>query len=212
MGNCNQEHQHTAACDHSNDDPNRGSEFSLYTQIDFEGIRCFNALDPANAKTIFRCWDDRFETVNSLESDADEQIILFIPFISNIKLKSILLLGQPGESNPKLLKVFINREDVDFDSVDSIEPLQEWNLIEHPPRNIIPEYPTKLTKFASVRNITLFFDSNFGAVTTMIHYLGFKGEWTAVHRDPIITVYELAANPADHKQKSGQESFRSAIQ
>jgi hypothetical protein len=32
----------------------------------------------------------------------------------------------------------------------------------------------------NVRNITLFFQENFGGETTKIFYIGFKGEWTEV--------------------------------
>jgi hypothetical protein len=58
-----------------------------------------------------------------------------------------------------------------------------------------------------VRNLTLFFPENGSgdedSVTT-IRYIGLKGEWEEVKRDPIITIYELAANPADHpKTESG---------
>lgn len=40
-----------------------------------------------------------------------------------------------------------------------------------------------------------------GSVCTKITYLGFKGEFTTINKDPIITNYEIAANPSDHKLK-----------
>ena len=75
---------------------------------------------------------------------------------------------------------WINREDVDFDSVDSIAPLQEWELIEHVPSGECPDYPTKITKFSQLRNLTLFFPDNFGREETKITYIGLRGEWTPV--------------------------------
>lgn len=40
------------------------------------------------------------------------------------------------------------------------------------------DYPTKLSKMQNVSDITLFVPSNFGADSTIITYLGFKGENT----------------------------------
>lgn len=42
------------------------------------------------------------------------------------------------------------------------------------------DYPTKLAKMQNVSDITLFVPSNFGADSTVITYLGFKGESTKV--------------------------------
>ncbi|KAJ3308988.1 hypothetical protein HDU76_003754 [Blyttiomyces sp. JEL0837] len=114
------------------------------------------------------------------------------------------------------MKAYINREDIDFDSVESIQPPdQEWDLIEAPPSSSkntrqTPEYPTRISKFSNVRNLTLYFPSNGGGDTTKIFYVGLKGEWTEVKKDPIITLYELAANPADHKTKTGAFSTNSS--
>jgi hypothetical protein len=92
--------------DHDDEGPQGGEEKSLFQQIDLNGVRCYNttSLTPS---TIFRPWDKRFETQDSLESDADEQMILFVPFLSSIKLKSIGLLGPNDEQAPSSLQVYI---------------------------------------------------------------------------------------------------------
>lgn len=48
--------------------------------------------------------------------------------------------------------------------------------------NDVIEYGVRVTKFTSVRNITLFFPENFGEDTSIVRYIGFKGEWTEVRR------------------------------
>lgn len=73
---------------------------------------------------------------------------------------------------------FINRDDIDFDAADSYTPTQEFELVEG--TNEVVEYGTKITKFSSVRSITLFFPENFGADTSIVRFIGFKGEWTEV--------------------------------
>ncbi|KAJ3065424.1 hypothetical protein HDU98_011211 [Podochytrium sp. JEL0797] len=180
-----------------------GDEYSLYKHIDIDNIRTFNEAVPGSAKKIFKPWADRFDETNvgGVETDADEQLIIFIPFTGLVKLKSIAIRGL-GEHAPSHMKAYINREDIDFSTVESVNPPdQEWELVDTllNPGNEIPEYPTKLVKFGSLRNLTLFFPSNVtnDEVTTLL-YIGLKGEWTKVNRDPVITIYEAAANPADH--------------
>lgn len=73
---------------------------------------------------------------------------------------------------------FINRDDVDFDTADSYTPVQEFDLVEG--SNNVIEYGVRITKFTSVRNIILYFPENFGEDTSIIRYIGFKGEWTEV--------------------------------
>eukprot|EP01047_Picozoa_sp_COSAG01_P046523 COSAG01_NODE_4377_length_5085_cov_6.039110_4_plen_153_part_00 len=62
-----------------------------------------------------RC--NRLNEEQYLESDADEQLILTIPFSCAVKIKSITVVGSAAEtgSNPAEMRAFINRDDVDFD-------------------------------------------------------------------------------------------------
>ncbi|KAI9208443.1 galactose-binding domain-like protein [Polychytrium aggregatum] len=188
------DHHHHHDHEHDHDGPDRGLESSLFNKIDIEHVRCLNESVDGAGKAVFKHWIDRFDTSKAVTSDADEQLIFIIPFTGSVKLKSIAVLGSPG---PSVMKAFINREDIDFDSADSTKPDQEWELVEDPGQDL-PEYPTRMAKFSNVRSLALYFPSNFGADTTTITYIGFKGEWTEVNKDPIITIYELAANPADH--------------
>jgi hypothetical protein len=41
-----------------------------------------------------------------LESDADEELLLFIPFTANIKLKSFTLIGGENGKGPKKVKMY----------------------------------------------------------------------------------------------------------
>ncbi|TPX49084.1 hypothetical protein SeMB42_g01734 [Synchytrium endobioticum] len=210
------DHEHDEARNgghsHDHDPADRGIEASLFKQIHIDKIRSLNEHEEGAGSKIFKSWDKRFAREPYLESDADQQLIIFVPFTGMVKLKSILILGGPGGMMPKTLKVFTNREDVDFDNVDSIQPLQEWELIDTTALALndtgVPEYPTRMSKFTSVRNISLYISSNYGDDITRISYIGFKGEWTEFKKDPIITIYEAAPNPTDHvKLKDRVESM-----
>ncbi|CDH58199.1 duf1000-domain-containing protein [Lichtheimia corymbifera JMRC:FSU:9682] len=204
-------HCHDEHCDHDHDDlPGAGDQFLLYSRIDRDNVRCMNEAEPGMGKAVIKPWNERLDNTKFLESDADEQLIVFVPFTGTVKLRSICLRTDRTDAAPSSVKVFINRDDVDFDVVESYTPVQTWELVEG--SDDVVEYATRITKFTNVRNITLFFPDNFGNDTSIIRFIGFKGEWSEIKRDPIITVYEASANPADHKTPSGENKMNFSIQ
>ena len=57
-------------------------------------------------------------------------------------------------------------------------------------------------------SITLFFEDNWSdgeEDVTRIGYLGFKGQFTPLNREPVSFLYEAAANPRDHATIAGVE-------
>ncbi|KAL0077001.1 galactose-binding domain-like protein [Phycomyces blakesleeanus] len=206
MTHCHDEH-----CDHDHGDlPDAGDQFNLYSRIDHDNVCCLNESEPNSGKKIIKPWNERMDNTNWLESDADEELIVHVPFTGTVKLRSICLRTDPGESAPATLKVFINRDGMDFDAAQSYTPTQTWELVQG--HNDVLEYSTRITKFTNVRTLTLFFPDNFGGDTSIVRFLGFKGEWTELKRDPIITVYEANANPADHKNPAGENKMDYSIQ
>ncbi|CAG8549250.1 729_t:CDS:2, partial [Scutellospora calospora] len=129
-------------------------------------------------------------------------------FTGSVKLKSITIKSGPGNSCPSKMKAYINREDIDFDTVDSYTETQEWELISSQD-NI--EYITRMTKMYNVRNLSLYFPENFGDDVTRIFYIGLKGEWTEIKSDQIITIYEATPNPADHRNPAENERVHHTI-
>lgn len=63
----------------------------------------------------------------------------------------------------------------------------------------IAEYAVSRAAFSNITSITLYIPANHGEETTKILYIGLRGEWTKLNRNPVITSYEAAANPKDHK-------------
>ena len=190
---------HGCACEHQHDDPNRGDEYSLYAVVDNARVRAMNAVEADFAYKLFKPWDERFTNDYSLTSDADEELLIYIPFTASVKLKSIALLGLNDASAPSKMNVWINRTDIDFDSVGSIPPTQFWECIETVRQGELAEYPTRIAKFNGVTAMYLHIPSNFGADATVLKYIGLKGEWSVLNRDPVIALYESSARPVDHK-------------
>lgn len=203
-------HDHDNGHDHD-DSPERGAEFSLYKYIDEARLRGLNISNGCSKLSdIFKPWPDRMDRSKYVESDADEEMIIFIPFSGQVRLKSIAVRGGPDANGPSKMKVWINREDVDFDSVGGMEPLQEWDCMVD--SDEVVEYQTRLAKFGSVRSLTIYFPENFsGAEQTRIDYLGLKGEFEELKKDPVVTIYELNANPADHPKTLADETIGHSI-
>jgi hypothetical protein len=55
---------------------------SLYRYIEFDKIRTFNEEVPGSGKAIIqKPWDERLNDEPALSSDADEQLLIYIPYI-----------------------------------------------------------------------------------------------------------------------------------
>lgn len=122
-------------------------------------------------------------------------------FTGQVKLHSILIRTSQSASAPKTLKVFQNRDDIDFSAAEDGAADQEFELSQ---TSEVQDLQVKRAKFGKVQRLTLFVPDNFGdgdEDVTRISYLGFKGEWMQLGRAPANILYEAAANPSDHKLK-----------
>ncbi|BET02691.1 unnamed protein product [Nesidiocoris tenuis] len=193
-------HSHQGGCDgdQSHDDtPEMGLQYSLYSKIDIDNVECLNETVEDSGKTIFKPWEDRLNVEKYVESDADEELLINIPFTGNVKLKGIIVVGGENASHPSKMKLYKNRPKMTFD--DTTAPAdQEFDL--HPDTTGTIEYSTTVVRFSSVHHLSIYFPSNFGSPTTKLYYIGLKGEFTTAHRHGVtICSYEAAPNVADHK-------------
>ncbi len=132
-----------------------------------------------------------------------ERKLISPSFTAQIRLHSILLRTSTTSSAPQTLKLFLNRDDLDFSTAASLPATQTLELAQS---NEVQEVPVKRALFNTVRSLDLFFEDNWGQGeedVTRVSYIGFKGEWMKLSREPVNFLYEAAANPADHKRVSG---------
>ncbi|KIV78802.1 hypothetical protein PV11_06412 [Exophiala sideris] len=196
-------HGHGDGHDHSHDlEP--ALQSNLYKQINFESIITLNEAEPrSGAAIVQKTWDERLNEQPILESDADEQLLMHIPFGGSCKLYSILIRTSDTDSAPLTLKLFRNRDDMDFGTATDLKPTQTVTL---PKSNDVAEIPLNRALWNGTTSINLFFEDNHSAGeedVTRIAYLGFKGDFMALNREPVSVLYEAAANPQDHKLIQG---------
>ncbi|KAK5091109.1 hypothetical protein LTR05_001289 [Lithohypha guttulata] len=177
---------------------------NLYKQIQFDQIRTLNeATVRSGAAIVQKEWRDRLQDTPVLESDADEQLLMHIPFAGSCKLYTLLIRTSDTASAPRKLKLFRNRDDLDFGSASDLQPTQ---TIELPRTNEVAEIALNRAHWNTTTSIDLFFEDNHSngeEDVTMLYYLGFQGDFMALNREPVSVLYEAAANPSDHKVIQG---------
>ncbi|KAK3599872.1 hypothetical protein CHS0354_022444 [Potamilus streckersoni] len=193
-------HGHSHNCDKEHSQgkgPDRGLEYSLYLKIDTQKVKCLNEAKEGSGKDVFKPWDERMDKEKFVESDVDEELLLYIPFTGSVKLKGVILIGGEEDTHPSKMRLFKNRPCMTFDDT-GCEADQEFEL--HPDPSGMLEYATKAARFNHVENLSIHFPSNFGAENTKIYYIGLKGDFAQAHRHEVtICAYEARANPAEHK-------------
>ncbi|KAF8604136.1 DUF1000-domain-containing protein [Ceratobasidium sp. AG-I] len=209
-------HQHNSECGHEHDehgghdghdhDHDHGSSGpppnNLYGRIDRQNVVALNAEEGSDPCAPLKAWHERTDETKWLESDADDQLILRIPFTGSVKLRGLLLKTGPGDQTPEKVLLFPNAEGLDFNDAGEGQPAQSFDIVQS---RDIGEYSVKPAKFSNCRSISLFFPAAQGADTLKIYYVGLLGEWSQFMRDPVITIYEAQANPADHQKIAGTE-------
>ena len=166
---CSHGHSHDCEALHSGGE---GSRYELFQQIDLENVECLNEEVDESGKTVFKNWDEHLDVTKFVESSADEELLINIPFVSNIKLLGITVIGDNDNSarHPSEVLLFKTDGPLTFESAQALTPCQKIEL--HAGNNGQIDYATKPAKFTNVQHLVMYFPKNFGAETTMISYIG----------------------------------------
>mmetsp|Transcript_41999 Transcript_41999/g.50913 ORF Transcript_41999/g.50913 Transcript_41999/m.50913 type:complete len:187 (-) Transcript_41999:568-1128(-) len=152
-----------------------GSKYvDLLTHIDFSHAQCLNE-QPSHAHNNSVHQGLREDDGLFLESDADEQLLLTLPFQQVVKVFSMKIKATDADKAPKTVKLFVNRESLGFDEASSETAAQ---TIELSPEDLAKgnSINLKFVKFQNVRSLTIFVESNHGDEdTTIINHLSFTG-------------------------------------
>ncbi|KAL3480121.1 PITH domain-containing protein [Aspergillus californicus] len=205
----NHSHDHHGHChgeaddahDHSND-ITPALQSLLYSQIQFDSINTLNEATPnSGAAIVKKTWAERQDDEPELESDADEQLLMYIPFTGQVNVHSIIIYTAPTPCAPKTLKLFKNRDDLDFSTASELKPTQTIELPQPIAGTDLFELSLNRAHWNATTSVTLFFEDNWSdgeEDVTKVGYIGFKGQFMALNREPVNFLYESAANPNDH--------------
>lgn len=224
-------HSHGHGHGHSHTAPIPTNEAqSLQSKIDTAHVTALNLQNPQDEwGKLFKPSLEKYELKPVIKSDCDSQVIINIPFInSHVKLFLIILRTNGDKYCPKVIKLWKNDKTIDFDNVESKKPTY---VINHPQIGVNyndgdDEMPEVLEKdddfvehylprhiFTGVQQLTVFIESihDEDEDESHLHYIELRGESTDLTRDPVISIYELAANPADHKNLTVDEMSKFSL-
>ena len=201
-------------CDgHSHDNENEDSlGLSLRQYIDFARVLCLNEDVQDSGRAILKLHENRLSNTPYLQSaEGDPELLLYIPFTEAVTIQAISIRcsNESIESvPPRNIKVFVNRDDLDFETARDLPPQLEVELLplQHFPEGTI-DYPLRPAgRFQNVNSITVFFMDNYderGNSSTGITYVGLKGKGTKMRQGVVTAVYETQGMPKDHKIHDG---------
>ncbi|KAL3489775.1 PITH domain-containing protein [Aspergillus germanicus] len=222
MSHHHHSHDHHGHCHGEGDDGHDHSsditpafQSLLYSQIQFDSIITLNeALPKSGAAIVKKTWAERQNDEPELESDADEQLLMYIPFTGQANVHSVLIYTAPTPSAPKTLKLFKNRDDLDFSTASELKPTQTIEVPQPILGTDVFELPLNRAHWNATTSVTLFFEDNWSdgeEDVTKVGYIGLKGQFMALNREPVSFLYEAAANPNDHVAIPGVSGVGSRI-
>ena len=188
---------------HSHDPQYPDDNWNLYSMLD-PGTTALNITKPEHAIGIFKPHVLKLSDEPLIISDADEEIIVIAKFTSPVHIRKLMFIGGGDESqHPSSVKIYPNKDDIDFTNVSSYNPAQEFNLplnstgtIEHTIAHIQP--------FSNIMCCTFYFPTNNGSDSTIIKYIGMQGEHTHYRREAVNAKYEVLCTGQDIVQPEGQ--------
>ncbi|EQC31007.1 hypothetical protein SDRG_11194, partial [Saprolegnia diclina VS20] len=197
MSCAHEHHDHSHDHDHDHEVEDAEGE-SLFQYIDTSKVRCLNALDERQKTHPFKSAADKRSRATYLDSNEDDpELILYIPFTEAVSVKSICIAGGADGLHPTSVKLFVNREDIDFTNATELPATQKLELVEDYDANI--DYPLSLRKFQGISSLSLFFENSVDGDQTRVYYIGLKGESKKWKHGVVECVYESRPQLSDHK-------------
>ncbi|KAI0371829.1 DUF1000-domain-containing protein [Pilatotrama ljubarskyi] len=137
------------------------AEVSLLEYLDLSQLTCLNESQEHTLKSIVA--DKKRNTGSAyVLSDADEQLLLTLPFNQSVKIRSIVLQTANAAQGPRKIRLVTNKPSLGFDDVeDEKSVVQELELSEDDVREG-RKIPLRFVRFQSVNSLHIFVMSNQG--------------------------------------------------
>ena len=193
---------------------------SLLKYVDLPKVVCLNEEVQGSGRAIIKLHEERLSDKPSLQSPEDDpELLLYIPFTEAVTLQSFTIRNASSNTetaSPRKIKLFTNREDLDFETAREMPPQQALELL--PPDHFVEgtiDYPCRPAgRFQNISSLTIFVESNYddsGNSGTEITYVGLKGKGTKIKRLAVEAVYESQGMLEDHKVRGEQLGGRNVL-
>ena len=184
-------HEHDHTSDHSHDQ-GEVDGVDLFPQIAMDRVRCLNERTHGMGKSCLKPYEKRLDHRTHLLSDEDDpECIIHVPFTESIRLVGLCICGNNDDTAPKHVKVFVNREDIDFSLAEDLKADMELKDLHRDVSADIFYFPPRNGKFTTCHSLTLYVSDNYGGDSTRINFIGFRGVATKLKRQVVHAVYEL---------------------
>jgi len=185
-----------ADLDHALADADTGGH-SLFGFIDVTKVWARNETTEGSAAGVLKPWHRRAEPVPFvLSADEDPELIIHIPFKQDVMIRSVAFGCGGGEegSAPSVVRLFANRETLDFETGHGLEPSQTLDTVVAD-ASADADHPLRPDRFRSCSSVTVFVTDSVDGEGTLLSYIGFKGKSVGGKRQPVSAVYELVGAP-----------------
>lgn len=163
---------------------------SLNDKVDIKQLEMLNATETSSVRHLLDP-----TSKSSVESDSDEQLMLYIPFQESSKVHSLVIRVNPEkkENAPSAMRIFVNRPNIlSFEDVDSIPATQVISTQEiQYDANGECLIALRYVKFQKVNSLVIFIEQNKGEEDcTMLRNLEFLGTVEATNSSGVVKKME----------------------
>ena len=145
----------------------------LKNSINITEVYALNESRTQSCQKIFKDKSDMLDKKDFCESnDDDPELLINIPFYTQVAIKSMTLIGGEDGTAPSKVKMYVNATNPDFDLLEG-KPTHEIDTIENPDGSLVYNLPQ--FKFGAVWNLTLIIPSCIDSDHSKIYYIGFEG-------------------------------------
>ncbi|KAG6818577.1 hypothetical protein H0H93_003849, partial [Arthromyces matolae] len=136
---------------------------SLLEFLDVNQLNCLNEDTGHTLKSIIG-HKGRNHSENYLESDADAQLLLNIPFNQTVKVRSIVIYASNMEQAPHTVKLAVNRPNLGFDDIEDAKETEVAQILELTEEDVKNGKAVSLrfVRFQAVNSLHIFVSGNRG--------------------------------------------------
>ena len=145
----------------------------LKNSINISEVYALNEREAQSCQKIFKDKDDMLDKTLFCESNEDDpELLINIPFYTQVSIKSMKMIGGEDGTSPSKLKLFVNATNPDFDLLEG-KPTHQIDTIENPDGSLTYNLPQ--FKFGAVWNLTIIIPTCADSDHSKIYYIGFEG-------------------------------------